>query len=222
MAPFVRYTAEASILVQLLTMVFTATVLASREVPPGRLVLRDALAVETAVNVVQLAVYLVMVYRVALSRWTTVRYYDWFVTTPLMLWTMAVYLEYLRRKERGQVDDGLRFLDAVSARDIALICGANALMLLFGFLGETGRMDKYAAVALGFLCMGIAFRVMYTRYAAHSARGRQLFAYMLSLWAMYGVAYLLPTAQKNAAFNVLDVFAKNFFSVFLSYQLVAQ
>jgi hypothetical protein len=114
-----------------------------------------------------------------------------------------------------------RLWDAISPRDAALIGGANLMMLVFGFLGETGRMDRYVACLLGFAFFAIAFRLLYVRYAKHSAHGRRLYAYMAALWTVYGIAYLLPVASKNAVFNVVDVFAKNFFSMFLSYALLA-
>jgi bacteriorhodopsin len=36
-------------------------------------------------------------------------------------------------------------------------------------------------------------------------------------WSLYGVVALLPYYIKNALYNILDLFAKNFFGLFLSY-----
>jgi bacteriorhodopsin len=39
------------------------------------------------------------------------------------------------------------------------------------------------------------------------------------VWAIYGVAAVLPYHIKNTMYNILDIFAKNFFGIFLSYVL---
>jgi bacteriorhodopsin len=36
---------------------------------------------------------------------------------------------------------------------------------------------------------------------------------------VYGIAALLPYNVKNAMYNILDLFAKNFFGIFLAYVL---
>jgi bacteriorhodopsin len=36
----------------------------------------------------------------------------------------------------------------------------------------------------------------------------------------YGIVAILPYYLKNALYNILDLFAKNFFGIFLSYILV--
>jgi len=36
-------------------------------------------------------------------------------------------------------------------------------------------------------------------------------------WSFYGIVVILPYYIKNAFYNILDLFAKNFFGLFLSY-----
>jgi hypothetical protein len=36
---------------------------------------------------------------------------------------------------------------------------------------------------------------------------------------MYGIVAFLPYEQKNTAYNILDLFAKNGFGIFLAYTL---
>jgi bacteriorhodopsin len=38
---------------------------------------------------------------------------------------------------------------------------------------------------------------------------------------MYGIVAVLPYTLKNTIYNVLDLFAKNFFGLFLSYLIVS-
>jgi hypothetical protein len=42
---------------------------------------------------------------------------------------------------------------------------------------------------------------------------------MSSVWSLYGVAAWFPMTLKNAAYNILDIFAKNFYGVYLSYTI---
>jgi bacteriorhodopsin len=42
-----------------------------------------------------------------------------------------------------------------------------------------------------------------------------LFFYFFVVWGLYGVAALAPHRLKNTGYNILDLFAKNFFGVYL-------
>ena len=44
-----------------------------------------------------------------------------------------------------------------------------------------------------------------------------LFWYFFFFWSLYGVVAVLPYYVKNSFYNILDLFAKNFFGIFLSY-----
>jgi hypothetical protein len=44
---------------------------------------------------------------------------------------------------------------------------------------------------------------------------------MFGLWAMYGLAFLMPPVAKNLGYTALDIFSKNFFGIFL-YYIIAQ
>jgi bacteriorhodopsin len=39
---------------------------------------------------------------------------------------------------------------------------------------------------------------------------------------MYGIAALLPYNLKNSIYNILDLFAKNFFGLFLTYIIITK
>ena len=58
---------------------------------------------------------------------------------------------------------------------------------------------------------------IYEKYAKYSTRGIALFTIFTILWALYGVAALMPYTLKNIGYNILDIFSKNFFGLFLVY-----
>ena len=64
----------------------------------------------------------------------------------------------------------------------------------------------------------ITFQFIYEKYAQKSKQGKQLFAVLFITWAIYGIAFQLPDIEKNNITNFLDLFAKNFFGIFLVYQ----
>jgi bacteriorhodopsin len=46
-----------------------------------------------------------------------------------------------------------------------------------------------------------------------------LFWYFFLVWSMYGFSALLPYTKKNISYNVLDIFSKNFFGLFLAWKV---
>jgi|APGre2960657373_1045057.scaffolds.fasta_scaffold16491_2 hypothetical protein len=103
--------------------------------------------------------------------------------------------------------------------DVAIIFAANAFMLATGALGEIGALPLIPATLLGFGGLAVSFATIYRKFAKDSPVGRVMFAFLATIWSAYGVAFLFPTAAKNITFNVLDVFAKNFFGVYLYVQV---
>ena len=92
-------------------------------------------------------------------------------------------------------------------------------MLLFGYLGEKGIINKKVSIPLGFLFFANAFNLIYKNYAIKSTTGKKIFKILLPVWAMYGVAACFNETNKNNTFNILDIFSKNFFSLFIYYKL---
>jgi hypothetical protein len=44
-----------------------------------------------------------------------------------------------------------------------------------------------------------------------------VFYWFVFFWALYGVFAVTSYTTKNTGYNILDIFAKNFFGVFLAY-----
>jgi hypothetical protein len=90
-------------------------------------------------------------------------------------------------------------------------------MLLFGYLGEVKLMNDYLAVFLGFLPFFAMFYIIYENYAKFTKNGETIFWYFAIVWSLYGIAAIMPYLWKNISYNILDIFAKNFFGIFLAF-----
>ena len=93
-------------------------------------------------------------------------------------------------------------------------------MLLFGYLGEIGLIDMTSSIALGFAFFAYSFYVIYKNYAIKSQSSLKLFYFILAVWSLYGIAAIFSPHHKNNTFNILDIFAKNFFGLYLYYKAV--
>jgi bacteriorhodopsin len=150
---------------------------------------------------------------------TPKRYIDWGITTPTMLIELILYLIYLKDKESGYDVTKLNFFSLLieNSSTISYVIFLNWLMLIFGYLGEINIIDTLTGVLLGFVPFLIYYFIIYVKYATKSKNGWKLFWYFFIFWSLYGVVALLPYYIKNALYNILDLFAKNFFGLFLSY-----
>ena len=43
--------------------------------------------------------------------------------------------------------------------------------------------------------------------------------FIFTIWGLYGIAALMPHHTKNNMFNILDIFSKNFFGVYIYYRI---
>ena len=207
--------------------------------PAPHSVLSHLLALETLVQFVELTFYSWFVYQFNLSTMALTRYADWFFTTPTMLLTTVMYFRYQSALNAGpaegfagpdepqpQTEMTIRSIGKTigdfirkNKADVATIFAANVFMLATGALGEIGALPLIPATLLGFGGLVVSFATIYRKFAKDSRVGRTMFAFLATIWSAYGVAFLFPTAAKNITFNVLDVFAKNFFGVYLYVQV---
>jgi hypothetical protein len=96
----------------------------------------------------------------------------------------------------------------------------NWMMLLFGYLGEMNIIPFITANILGFIPFIIYFAMIYYNFAKDFLLGQQTFVIFFGLWLLYGVAAFFPYYIKNSCFNILDLFAKNFFGIFLAFVIL--
>lgn len=155
---------------------------------------------------------------------TPQRYIDWMVTTPTMLITMIMYSIYLGYKEQKKDTSTLNAIDLLCEHRVILsqIVGLNALMLIFGFLGEIRRLPVTVSVGLGFIPFLMYYYLIYHEFSVQSQEGISIFYYFFTFWSLYGIAALCSYKVKNTMYNILDIFAKNFFGIFLVYVIIKE
>jgi hypothetical protein len=186
-------------------------------------ILRDLLFLEIAVQIIEGLFYLWLVFNFnQITNVTPKRYIDWSITTPTMLITFVVYLIYLAQLEKKIDTSNLTLFTVIieNANTLSYILYLNWLMLIFGYLGEANIINKFLGVLLGFIPFLIYYFIIYMKYAVVTEDGIKLFWYFFIFWSLYGIVALLPYYLKNALYNLLDLFAKNFFGLFISYLII--
>ena len=216
----VEFSTNLSIIVQIVTGLFSMQGIFIK-LPKKHIVLNEILLLETLVQGVELFFYIYFLKSMAstnLENMASVRYFDWAITTPTMLLTTIIYFKYQEYIEKN-IDKTLTFWDFVkeNKENIIIIFVSNFLMLLFGYLGEKNIIDMTSSLLYGFIFFGITFNNIYKNYALNSPSSTKIFYFILTIWGLYGVAALLNPYQKNNMFNILDIFAKNFFGLYLFY-----
>ena len=61
--------------------------------------------------------------------------------------------------------------------------------------------------------------MIYINYAQYTKLGIDTFWSFSGVWALYGIASVMSYKVKNISYNILDLFAKNFFGLYLAYLL---
>lgn len=215
----ITYTVYLSLFVQTVTGLVDALAL-QLQVPSKILLLRQALVLELIVQIVEGIFYIWLVFAIQKKtiNITPNRYYDWFLTTPTMLFTLMVYLEYLKNKEKKKKQTLLEFTKQYQ-ETITQVVILNAMMLMFGYFGEKKILPTSIAVFFGFLPFIAYYTIVYQTFVRNNPEGQPFYWYFVVVWSVYGLAALLPYHSKNVLYNILDLFAKNFFGLFLAYQL---
>jgi bacteriorhodopsin len=216
----IHHSAGLSLFVQIITGLVDYYVLTLPTAPDLKL-LRDLLLLEFIVQIVEGTFYVWLVFAISSAKNITLyRYWDWFITTPTMLITFSTFLIYLKFKESG-VTDIPSFTSIISdnLKTYSSIVLLNAAMLLFGYLGELKKISLFTSVFGGFIPFIIMFYMIYENFAKYTDLGTTMFWYFAVVWGLYGVAACLSYKLKNVSYNILDLFAKNFFGLFLAYIL---
>ena len=189
------------------------------EVPTVYSLIRELLMFEFIVQLIEGIFYIWLAYNFTkIVNVTPKRYIDWVITTPTMLITLMLYLIYLNKKTTNNTNDLELFtLLKENSSVIIPIILLNWLMLLFGYLGEMKLIPVLLGVILGFIPFLTYYYMIYVNFVTQNTPGYLLFWYFFFFWSLYGIVAVLPYYTKNACYNILDLFAKNFFGLFLSY-----
>ena len=207
-----------SIIVQIITGGIEIVALFIK-VPSAYSLIRELLIFEFIVQIIEGIFYIWLAYNFTkIVNVTPKRYIDWVITTPTMLIILMLYLIYLNKKTINETNDLELFtLLKENSSVIIPIIFLNWLMLLFGYLGEMKIIPVLLGVILGFIPFLTYYYMIYINYVNQNTSGYLLFWYFFFFWSLYGVVAVLPYYTKNACYNILDLFAKNFFGLFLSY-----
>lgn len=213
----VKFSTDISIFIQVVTgLISMQGVFLS--LPDKHIILKEILTLETIVQFVELFFYVYFLKSLALPQMASIRYFDWLITTPTMLLTTIMYFKYQEHIEKN-IEERLHFWDFLKEhkQNIITIVVCNFLMLLLGYLGEIKAIDMISSMIFGFIFFGFTFYTIYKDYASKSKTSISLFYFILSIWGTYGIAAVLGPYYKNNMFNILDIFAKNFFGLYLYY-----
>uniref|UniRef100_A0A6C0DZR2 Uncharacterized protein n=1 Tax=viral metagenome TaxID=1070528 RepID=A0A6C0DZR2_9ZZZZ len=218
----VKFSTDLSILIQIITgLIGIQGIFLNLE--DKHIILKQILTLEMIVQFVELFFYVFFLRTLSttgLQKMTITRYFDWIITTPTMLLTTIVFYKYEENLEKN-IDEKMQLLKFIKEHknNIINIFICNFFMLLFGFLGEIGLIDMVSSLTFGFLFFILTFYNIYINYAIHSQNAMKLFYFIFIVWGFYGIAALMSPVTKNNLFNILDIFAKNFFGLYLYYRI---
>jgi len=205
-----------SLIVQLLTAVVGLYGI-TLNIAKDHYILKELLILETTVQIIELSYYIWLIYSFTSIKYdiTFTRYFDWILSTPIMIISTVLYMKY--RTTENNEKSSLRLVEMFksNATIIFQILLANATMLLFGFLGEKKILSRTNAFIGGSIMFLIEFFAIYYYYVKNDVINKALFWFMFSFWGLYGVAFCFSYSAKNTTYNILDIFSKNFYGLFL-------
>lgn len=233
-------TVYASLFIQISTAIIDIHAIHIK-ISPEFSILKKLLVIELFVQFVEGFFYAYFAKHInTLKNITPKRYYDWVITTPTMLYTLCVYLDFInyksdvkRKKEEIHDEENqesqpqkpiytMKMSLERNLQNLYSIILLNWFMILLGYLGEIGWIPNYIAVIMGFVPFIAYFTIIYQEYAKYTRIGQILFWLFSGIWSLYGIAALITYYWKNIMFNILDILSKNFFGLFLAYVVYQQ
>jgi hypothetical protein len=214
MADLLKKTITGSLAAQWSTLLVNFYGLAQPLAPQDAL-LKKVLGLETIVQIIELIFYHWYHSQIQKKVFDVAhfRYYDWALTTPTMLFSTMLFYEYIRDKPTtiGEVLEK-------KGSAIGIILLLNMGMLVFGFLQEIGIISITTSTLFGFASFLASFYLIYENFVKDNEK-QGVYFFMLSVWSLYGVAAFFDDLWKNISYNLLDIVAKNFYGVYLSYYI---
>ena len=219
----VKTTLYISIFIQLVALIM-GTIAQFKTLPDDKHLLKDIMLIENIVQLVEFTFYIsiyIFVSNLIDNDIAKFRYYDWVLTTPLMLLTSLLYFIYNNKseKENGEKKEKT-FSNIIKSEKepIIKIFLSNLGMLCVGYLQEIGKLDILYSTLFGF---GFLFYSFYKLYQyVGDFESKILFWIMFGLWSNYGFAAMMKNEYKNTMYNILDIFSKNFYGIFIAYKIL--
>ena len=214
-------TVQVSIIIQILTGIISWAGL-FLNIKKGDRILFDVLAIETIVQLVELIFYIYIALamgNIKIDNITSRRYFDWAITTPIMLLSTALFMEYDNAKEEDEVITSKEVI-IKNKSSLLKIFIYNFLMLVFGYLGETKALPRNPSIFIGFIFFGLSFKEIWENFGYKTVKSRRLFYFLLIIWGFYGIAAMFPLLEKNIMYNGLDIISKNFYGLYIFYEII--
>lgn len=220
----VEYTTYFSIIVQIITCIAGIHGLFIN-LSEKHKILHDIIIIETVVQFIEIFFYIFFLrtmIKSSIGNMATVRYYDWFLTTPTMIFSTIAFFKYKQSLLESDDDNTkqkpltLKQFIYDNYKNIIILFILNFFMLFFGYLGETNVINNSIAIFVGFIFFAILFYIIYKDYVIQSQQFT-LFYVMTVVWAIYGIVAIFEPVTKNNVLNILDLIAKNFFGIYIYY-----
>ena len=205
----VQYYVKFSFTITYILLLTTATITIIEALRTKHFHVRHVLNLETCISVVAAYFYSVFVSKIeehgktdTKIDWadiTKTRYIDWAITTPMMLLVLSTVLAFNIGK-------------TIPLGVLITIVLLNYAMLYIGYLGEVGVLDKIIAMVGGFVPFVAMFGLIAYKFLLpkYNRANYIFFGAFISVWACYGLVYLLEEEYKNIGMNILDLIAKCF------------
>lgn len=209
----VKNTVYFSIIIQIISTVITWEGL-FKKLKTSDIVLKEILAIENIVQIIEFTFYLYIAsYNTDVNKMGSLRYIDWFITTPTMLFTTIVYTEYNNIKDKGEILDVKKFI-RLNKMKMYRIFVNNFFMLVCGLLVEMNMINMYLGISIGFYFFYQTFKIIHT-YTKNNVINDRLYTFLVIVWGLYGFAAMLSNKNKNISYNLLDLVAKNFYGLYI-------
>ena len=211
-----------SFFVQIITLIIGLLIVFLTNVKQSNTLIREALILENLVQIIEGSFYIWFIYfytkNVDKEDIARYRYYDWFFSTPIMIISTVAYFHYNNTKLISALSSSsLYSFFKTDIKKISELLFYNFNMLFVGYLQELKLITLTISTIVGFFFFGLLFYKMFIYYVKNNSANYLIFYLMLFIWGLYGIAALYKNKIKNASYNILDIFSKNFFGLFLAY-----
>ena len=205
---------DATFYITYVFLLTTGTITFTESLRTPNNVVRHIMNLETCISIITAYFYSILVNKISESRKqgknipyneiTMIRYTDWMISTPFMLFVLCMLLANEKKKP-------------FTIKIFIFVLFLDLCMILSGYLGETNKISRFSALFLGFMFLIIMFGFIWYIYMSNGKNNFIVsFTYytFVVIWSIYGIAYLQDEETKNIIYNILDLIAKAFMGIF--------
>lgn len=179
----------------------------------GSIRLYDALALLLVVNLLSAMFYVWIGSVEALGRTPTgARYFNWFLTVPLLFMAIIYYMDYLNTDKSASPINGWK---------AAIVVVLAFLMVLFSYIGSlNGGCDRAVWYVLALIAFILTMVLLGLFFGA--AGSWWFFWVVVVVFALYGIVHFLDLQYHNVCYNILDGFSRVAFTLLISFEILAR